>query len=251
MQNAYAAVSNADFADMKEQLEALSVQNRALDSENVRLQELVAACAVEKQDMLLRHEKAAETFARTIESMAGRKRARSSTPPPAAPSSSRSEQERQAGIDRYVEGILELKAAEHARVLADLRQEHKRETDKLRARVDAPVNEFRESKRFHIREAELKAEVEKVRGALEAERARAKSMEFAQVDRMDEKREIRDLKQRCADRDHLVREIALLNEEKDRRNEPYRDMQAAELLGMIDVLKVGMLLRCFGSSFSV
>jgi hypothetical protein len=181
---------------------------------------------------------------------AGGKRARlSSPPPPAVPS--RSEEERQAGIDRYVEGILELKAAEHARVLAELRQEHKRETDKLRARVDAPVNEFRESKRFHIREAELKAEVEKVRGALEAERARAKSMEFAQVDRMDEKREIRDLKQRCADRDHLVREIALLNEEKDRRNEPYRDMQAAELLGMIDVLKVGMLLRCFGPSFSV
>jgi len=241
MQNAYAAVSNADYADMKEQMEALSAQNRALSAENDRLQERVAVCTAEKQDMLLRHEKAAETFARTIESMAtvGHKRARSSTPPPAVPSSSRSEEERQAGIDRYVEGILELKGAEHARLVEELKRVHQRELDKLRAKVDAPVNEFRETKRFHIREAALKTEVEQLRGALEAERVRAKSMEFAQVDRMDEKREIRDLKQRCADRDHLVREIVLLNEEKDRRNEPYRDMRETELLGMIDVLKVG------------
>ena len=138
-----------------------------------------------------------------------------------------------------MEGILELKGAEHARLVEELKRVHQRELDKLRAKVDAPVNEFRETKRFHIREAALKTEVEQLRGALEAERVRAKSMEFAQVDRMDEKREIRDLKQRCADRDHLVREIVLLNEEKDRRNEPYRDMRETELLGMIDVLKVG------------
>jgi len=168
---------------------------------------------------------------------AGCKRARLDSPSPLAVPS-RSEEERQAGIDRYVEGILELKAAEHARLVEELKRVHQRELDKLRAKVDAPVNEFRETKRFHIREAALKTEVEQLRGALEAERVRAKSMEFAQVDRMDEKREIRDLKQRCADRDQLVREIVLLNEEKDRRNEPYRDMRETELLGMIDVLKV-------------
>ena len=204
--------------------------------EIARLQALNAASTVEQQATQLRHEKAAETFARTIETMMARTLVSPDEANSGAASLSRKrsrplaseddnaaeavERERQSGIDRYVEGVLELRDATHARAVEELKKAHKAETDKLRAKAREPVNEFRESKRFHIREAELKAEVEKVRGALEAERARAKSMEFAQVDRMDEKREIRDLKQRCADRDHLVREIALLNEEKDRRNEP-------------------------------
>lgn len=175
MQNAYEAVSNAAYADMKEQMEALQ-------TENARLREQVAACNAEQLEMFLRHEKAAETFAHTIETIVSRKRARSATPPPAAGSSAQTEVDRQAGIDRYVEGVLQLRDAAHARAVEELKQAHKAETDKLRAKAREPVNEFRESKRFHIREAELKAEVEKAKRALEAERERAKSMEFEQVD---------------------------------------------------------------------
>ena len=138
-----------------------------------------------------------------------------------------------------MEGVLELRDATHARAVEELKKAHKAETDKLRAKAREPVNEFRESKRFHILEAELKAEVEKAKRALEAERERAKSMEFEQVERMDDKRQIRDLKHRCADRDLLAQEVERLNVEKAKRNEPYRDMTNEELLGMIDVLKVG------------
>lgn len=219
---------------MRKQLDELTEQNRALQTENCSLQALVTAGGIREQAMLAMHEKATEIFARQV----GRKRSRSSTPPPPSASNVASEAERQAGIDRYVEGVLELRDATHARAVEELKKAHKAETDKLRAKAREPVNEFRESKRFHIREAELKAEVEKAKRALEAEKERAKSMEFEQVDRMDDKRQIRDLRHRCADRDLLAQEVERLKEEKERRNEPYRDMTNAELLGMIDVLKV-------------
>ena len=223
--------------------------------EIARLQALNAASTVEQQATQLRHEKAAETFARTIETMMARTLVSPDEANSGAASLSRKrsrplaseddnaaeavERERQSGIDRYVEGVLELRDATHARAVEELKKAHKAETDKLRAKAREPVNEFRESKRFHILEAELKAEVEKAKRALEAERERAKSMEFEQVERMDDKRQIRDLKHRCADRDLLAQEVERLNVEKAKRNEPYRDMTNEELLGMIDVLKVG------------
>ena len=236
-------------------------RNHILEQAHTQQQEEIAglkalntASIAEQRAMQLRHEKAAETFARTIETMMARTLVSPDEANSGAASLSRkrsrplvseddnaaeaAERERQAGIDRYVEGVLQLRDAAHARAAEELKQAHKAETDKLRAKAREPVNEFRESKRFHIREAELKAEVEKAKRALEAERERAKSMEFEQVDRMDDKRQIRDLKHRCADRDLLAQEVERLREEKERRNEPYRDMTNAELLGMIDVLKV-------------
>ena len=167
-----------NIVELRKQLDELTEQNRALQTENCSLQALVTAGGIREQAMLAMHEKATEIFARQV----GRKRSRSSTPPPPSASNVASEAERQAGIDRYVEGVLELRDATHARAVEELKKAHKAETDKLRAKAREPVNEFRESKRFHIREAELKAEVEKAKRALEAEKERAKSMEFEQVD---------------------------------------------------------------------
>jgi hypothetical protein len=247
--------------EIRKQRDTLLSRNHILEQAHTQQQEeiaslqaLNAASIAEQRAMQLRHETAAETFARTIETMMARTPVSLEDANSGAASLSRkrsrplasedddaaeaAERERQAGIDRYVEGVLQLRDAAHARAVEELKKAHKAETDKLRAKAREPVNEFRESKRFHIREAELKAEVEKAKRALEAERERAKSMEFEQVDRMDDKRQIRDLKHRCADRDLLAQEVERLKEEKERRNEPYRDMTNAELLGMIDVLKV-------------
>lgn len=205
--------------EIRKQRDTLLSRNHILEQAHTQQQEeiaslqaLNAASIAEQRAMQLRHETAAETFARTIETMMARTPVSLEDANSGAASLSRkrsrplasedddaaeaAERERQAGIDRYVEGVLQLRDAAHARAVEELKKAHKAETDKLRAKAREPVNEFRESKRFHIREAELKAEVEKAKRALEAERERAKSMEFEQVDRMDDKRQIRDLKHR-------------------------------------------------------
>ena len=115
---------------------------------------------------------------------------------------------------------------------------HKREISKLRARVDEPVNEFRVSKQFHIKEAQMKGEIQSLQGQLESEKTKAKSMEFAQVERMDEMRTSKELKQRTIERDRLAVEVQEMKVEMERMREPYRSMGNQELLGIIDVLKV-------------
>ena len=209
------------------------------------MQALVTAGIAERQTLITMHEMATDTFTRAIE-RAANKRARPVTPP-----DEEVERIRQEGIDRYTAGVLELREASHAKKIVEINAVHKVETDKLRAKAAEPINEFRISKHFQQKEAALKQEVQQVNFALEAERKKIKGMEFAQVERMDEKREIKELKQRCADRDRLVVEIDRLNVEKDRRNELFRDMNNSELLGVIDVLKVSPTQLVFMLSHSV
>ena len=148
--------------------------------------------------MINLHMGASEAFARTITQLSfgpgpSPKRARSEEHP-APPSSSAVVDEstttsnlvrREEGIEKYVQGVLKLRDAAHAKAVEELAAKHKLEADRLRAKAAEPVNEFRVAKQFHIKEAELKSEVRKLQDQLEAERAKSSGMEFAQVGRED------------------------------------------------------------------
>jgi hypothetical protein len=156
---------------------------------------------------------------------------------------------REEGIEKYVQGVLKLRDAAHAKAVEELAAKHKLEADRLRAKAAEPVNEFRVAKQFHIKEAELKSEARKLQGQLDVERVKSGGMEFAQVERVDDMRMLKELRLRCADRDRLAAEVQELKDERERRSEPYRCMEAQELLGMIDVLKVSAV--CVSSSLPV
>ena len=213
-------------------------ENARIREDNALLVKKGSISASERRALITMHKEATETFANTIASMASgqgssKKRARSEEDEEEAENKRREE-----GIDRYANGLLALRDAAHVKKTEELKVEHKREIGKLRAKVDEPVNEFRVSKQFHIKEAELKGEVQKLQGQLEAEKTKAKSMEFAQVERVDEMRTVKELKLRTAERDRLAAEVQDMKVEMERRKEPYRSMENQELLGIIDVLKV-------------
>ena len=226
----------------------LSCELISVKEENTRLHEQVTIANAERQRTVNMHLEASETFARVISQMAA---GQGPAPKRARPSESSEEggsvescdpntrREREESMEKYVQGLLKLRDAAHAKAVEELAAKHKAEVDKLRAKAAEPVNEFRVTKQFHVKEAELKSEVRKLQGLLEAEKARSKGMEFAQVERVDEIRTIKDLRLRCADRDRLAAEVLELKAEREKRNEPYRDMENRELLGIIDVLKVG------------
>lgn len=252
MQNAYEAVSNAAYADMKDQMEALQTQNRSLNAENARLLEHVAVCNAEKQDMFLRHEKAAETFAHTIESIVSRKRARSATPPPAAGSSAQNEADHQAGIDRFVgyaDHFTELQKEEHAKAIKSMEAKHHHEVSLLRAKAAEPINEFRISKQFHIKEAELVKEVQQLKHALEEETKKSSAAAWDTMDRLYTKRDLVEMKKQCADRGQLLARIseleAMLKKEEDRMLEgDPRTESHVQLQERVEALKVSVCMDC-------
>lgn len=222
-------------------VDRLMKENATLGERNIHLQTLADSGTISYQNLAAMHKDATETFARTIASMASgqgssKKRSRSD-------SQNEEEEEaetkrREEGIDRYANGLLALRDAAHAKKIEELKEVHKREISKLRARVDEPVNEFRVSKQFHIKEAALRGEIQSLQGQLESEKTKSKSMEFAQVERMDEMRTSKELKQRTIERDRLAVEVQGMKAEMERMREPYRSMGNQELLGIIDVLKV-------------
>ena len=232
-------------SDLEINVERLVKENTSIREDNSRLLAKVSLGATERQLMATMHDDATKTFARTIASMgcmasgqgSSKKRARVDDEEDDEAENKR----REEGIDRYASGLLALRDAAHAKKVEELKEAHKREFGKLRARVDQPVNEFRVSKQFHIKEAALKSEIQGLQGQLESEKTKAKSMEFAQVERMDEMRTSKELKLRTGERDRLAVEVQEMKTEMERRREPFRGMENQELLGIIDVLKVRLM----------
>ena len=197
--------------------------------------------------MLQMQTQAAESFARTIRSMAtgqdtaNHKRARSSSV--SSSNDDEVERERQEGIDLYTSGLLKLRDAEHTATMDTLRAEHAKESERLRAKAAAPINEFRITKQFHSREAELKKEVLKVQYALEEERKKSLSVEWDVREKTYMKRDLAEMKQKCADREHLLARIASLEtkvkkyEDRDLEGDP-RSESEEQLLERVHALMV-------------
>jgi hypothetical protein len=240
-------------------LVASQSDNARLKTDNIRLHDLVATANAERLALMTVHQKATEAFAQSLAAMASAqgpptKRARTvghneeddagscrdegeATLP--AEEGGREKRRREEDTDQYVQCVVSLREKAHAKAVEELKAEHQREVAKLRAKAAEPVNEFRVSKQFHIKEADLKTEIQKLQRQLDVEKTKTKSAEFDHVNRIDDMRTMKELKLRCADRDRLVAEVLDLKTEMERRKEPYRGMECQELLGVIDVLKVG------------
>jgi len=202
--------------------------------------------------MLEMQAQTAESFARTIQSMAtdqgsssSNKRART------APNDEEAERERQEGIDRYTNGLLELRDAAHAKTVEALEAEHQKEVDRLRAKAAEPINEFRISKQFHNREAELKKEVQKVQYALEAEKKKTLDVEWDVREKTYMKRDLAEMKKRCADREQLLTRIAELEakvkkyEDRDLEGDPRQDSEEQLLERVKELMVRWSELLCF------
>jgi hypothetical protein len=215
-----------------------SDQIKVLVAENTSLQSTMATIKGEKECIMSMHDKASESFARTIASMAtegsGSKRPRLDD---------EAERERQEGIDRYAEGLLELRDEAHAKEVAALKAEHRKEVERLRAKAAEPINEFRIAKQFHIKEAELKKEVQQTQYALETEKKKSLAMEWDVREKVYMKRDLTEMKKRCADRDQLVARIEELEakvkrfEDRDLEGDPRLESEV-ELLKRVNELMV-------------
>lgn len=204
-------------------------------------QVVIESNSVEKQTLLAMHAQMAESFASTIQTMAtgqgsaNNKRARAND--------EETERERQEGIDRYTSGLLELRDAEHAKTVAALKAEHHKEVERLRAKAAEPINEFRISKQFHNREAELKKEVQKVQYALDEEKKKSLAVEWDVREKTYMKRDLAEMKRKCADRDQLLVRIAVLEakvkkyEDRDLEGDP-RTESEEQLLERVAALMV-------------
>jgi hypothetical protein len=202
---------------------------------------LAESNSIDKQTMLQIQAQTAEAFARTVQRMAtgqvsSNKRARAV--------SNDEEAERQEGIDRYVGGLLELRDAENAKIVDALKVEHGKEVRRLRSKVAAPINELRISKQFHNREAELKKELQHVQYALDIEKKRSKAVEWDVREKAYMKRDLAEMKQKCADRGVLLERIDVLEvklkkfEDRDLEGNPRLDSDE-QLLERVNALTVG------------
>jgi hypothetical protein len=218
-----------------------SSEIKNLADQITNLETLIESNSVDKQTMLKIQAQTAEAFARTIERMAtgqgsSNKRARLT--------SDDVEAERQEGIDRYVSGLLELRDAEHAKIVEAMKVEHSKEVGRLRSKAAEPINEFRISKQFHSREAELKKEVQQVRYALDMEKKRSKAVEWDVREKAYMKRDLAEMKQKCADRGVLLERIDALEaklkkfEDRDLEGDPRLDSEE-QLLERVKALMVG------------
>ena len=212
------------------------------------LKALAESNSVDKQTMLQIQAQAAEAFARTIQRMAtgqgsSNKRARSND----------EEAERQAGIDRYVGGVLELRDEENAKIVEALKVEHGKEVGRLRSKAAEPINELRISKQFHNREAELKKEVQQVRYALDMEKKKSKAVEWDVREKAYMKRDLAEMKQKCADRGVLLERIDALEaklkkfEDRDLEGNPRLDSEE-QLLERVKALMVSRSSRALADT---
>ena len=174
-------------------------------------------------------------------STSGSKRAR-----PSPADDEDAERERQEGIDRYTSGLLELRDAEHAKAVEALKAEHHKEVERLRAKAAEPINEFRISKQFHNREAELKKEVQKAQYALQEEKKKSLAVEWDVREKTYMKRDLAEMKKRCADRDQLLARIAALEAklkkyvDRDLEGDP-RSESEEQLLERVRALMVRLI----------
>jgi hypothetical protein len=220
-------------------LASSSNEIKGLAEENNRLCVLVERSSIQKQVMLDMQTQAAESFARTIQSMATGQGSANKRARPADDD----EVERQEGIDRYTSGLIELRDAEHMKAVKAIKAEHCKEVECLRAKAAEPINEFRISKQFHNREAELKKEVQKVQYALGEEKKKSLAVDWDVREKTYMKRDLAEMKKRCADRDQLFARIALLEgkvqkyEDRDSEGDP-RTESEEQLLERVKALMV-------------
>ena len=185
-----------------------------------------------------------EAFARVIKGMetgqgsSSNKRARTAETTPT------DDEEAQRGIDLYVGGLLELRDAEHAKAMEVLKTAHCEEVRRLRSKAAEPINEFRISKQFHIREAELKKEVQQVQHALEAEKKKGLAVDWDTREKTYMKRDLAELKEKCADRGRLMAKLGEMQaklkkyDDRDLEGDPRQDSEE-QLLGRVSALMVG------------
>jgi hypothetical protein len=192
--------------------------------------------------MQLRHEKAAETFARAIETMM----ARNPVPPEEADSGAASLSRKRS---RPLASEDDNAAEDHAKAIKAMEAKHHHEVSLLRAKAAEPINEFRISKQFHIKEAELVKEVQQLKHALEEETKKSSAAAWDTMDRLYTKRDLVEMKKQCADRGQLLARIseleAKLKKEEDRMLEgDPRTESHVQLQERVEALKVSVCMNC-------
>ena len=175
--------------------------NFLLRNENVRLCGLVEACEAQLEIATVRHEKAVLSFAETVQCI---------VKTPGRNKRARVDDCGRDGIDQHIDGLLERKEAANLKAMESLKVVHRKEIQRLQAKMDEPINEFRIAKQFHIKEAELRKKIGQLEYRLEEEQKRSSASEWGEREKSYMKKDLAEMKIRCSERDGLLARIEQL-----------------------------------------